>query len=858
MESGSVATRGRLRNADDGMRFVLSMAWRDSRRSRRWLLFVSLFIVSGVAALVAIGSVSDNFRQTLGSEGKALLGADLVVSTPSPPTMIERNYCDGIAEAQARELDLSTMMVFSREIGARRIRLHAVDSHFPLYGDLATEPAEAAQQLRQGASVVVVEETFLRRAAAHVGDKVKLGRMEFTIAGTLKRVPGEIPDLGRIDPQAFCPLRWLDATGIPDLNIAIDYRVALRLPPGHDPERTGLDIKREINDPAVSFQTVKRLQRQFSNAIANVDKFLNLVGLIALLLGAVGVASAMHLYIRQKIVTCAILRCLGADARHILLIFAVQALALGAVGSILGALLGIAIQFTIPSILKDSLPLPVTGAVVWPAVAKGAVVGLFLCQFFILFPLLAVRRISPLAALRSALSEDLGSLFGREACLAGLSGALALVALAAWQTHSWATGLEFIGFLGVVGGALAAASRGMTRTGRRSWPSWMPYVLRQGLANLHRPNGGPALLLSSLGLGLFLILTLCLTHATLLRRIHGSSMEIEPNVAFLDIPEADLTPVMRIIADRRVQVMETAPVVTMSILKINGQDSDQARPNRAVNVSTAPPRYRATFRGALTSDEHLVSGKWIGKADAGAPLVPVSVVENMPGVALRLGDEVEWEVEGTPIYTRIASIRAAEGWQSFVPLPILFPEGVLENAPKSYMVAARALAPSDSARLQNAIAGAFPDVLVLDLALSAALVEEIFSKVAFVIEFTTLFTVTTGLMLFAGSVWSSRLQRMRETALLRAMGSTRAMLLRIQAAEHAALGILAALIGGVFAIVANAILARFWLDTTAGTPSIVMLLATSGLSVMITVSTGWAFTRRLTDHPPLEILRQEN
>jgi putative ABC transport system permease protein len=267
--------------------------------------------------------------------------------------------------------------------------------------------------------------------------------------------------------------------------------------------------------------------------------------------------------------------------------------------------------------------------------------------------------------------------------------------------------------------------------------------------------------------------------------------------------------------------------------------------------------YRSTFRSELTDTESLVQGDFTGRVPEGTAVIPISIEEGLArDMQLKVGDEVEFDVQGVPLTTRVGSVRKVD-WQRLQPnFFIVFPEGVLEPAPKFFVVALRTDTPGDSARLQQAVVREFPNVSAIDLNLLLQTFDAIFAKVALVVQFMALFTVATGVIVLMGAVLTGRYQRIRETVLLRTLGATRRQLMQIQLVEYAILGVLAALVGGLLAMAANALLARFVFKTAAIMPLgtlVVAVLAVAG----VTLLTGLLSNRGVTNHPPLEVLRQE-
>jgi putative ABC transport system permease protein len=869
------------------MTFILKMAWRDSRASRRHLLLFSLSVVLGIAALVAIGSFTVNLKQAIDDQAKGLLGADLVVSSRATFTEPVLAYLSGLGGEQSRTREFSSMLVFqSAKDATRLVQVRAVEKNFPFYGDFETAPADAYAKLQAGGQVVILEETLLTQFDVKVGDPVKLGRAVFTIVGVIKKVPGETSAIATFAPRAFVPLDTLAATGLASRESISQNRMLVKLPALRDAEVIEREMRAKFPTERLGYATVAERKRNLGAALTNIEGFLNLVGFVALFLGAIGVASAIHVYVRQKITTVAVLRCLGASAWQSFSVYLVQGLALGVFGAVLGAALGLSLQLLLPVLLKNMLPFDVNFFISWAAVGRGMGAGLVICFLFTLLPLLAVRRVSPLVALRSAFIERTGSASDPWRIILGALILVAVTGFAYWQTRSWRIGLGFTGMLVVGFGVLAGLAQLVAWAARKFVPRSLPYVVRQGIANLHRPNNRTVLLLLSLGLGTFLILTLYLTRTTLLDQIDLAGEGKRPNLLFFDIQDDQIEPFTKLAAENHAPVVQSAPIVTMKIAALKGRPIEEimrerqgrrdaepgeteekpASERRGAGGNRGGPRvssgmlgreYRSTYRGKLSDTERVVAGRFDGRVEPGAAVVPISVEESfLKSLQIGLGDEIEWDVQGVPLKTKVTSVRAVEWRRLESNFFVVFPEGAIEAAPKTFVAALRTASPADSANAQRALVGAFPNITAIDLALILQALDSIFSKVAFIIQFMALFTVLTGVIVLVGAVLNGRYQRIRETVLLRTLGATRRQLVQIQVVEYAILGVLAAVVGGGLSLVGNALLAKFVFKIEPSSPPLLVIGAVV-IAATVTVVTGLLTSRGVTDHPPLEILRQE-
>ncbi|HNC23168.1 MAG TPA: FtsX-like permease family protein [Opitutaceae bacterium] len=840
------------------MNFILRMAWRDSRASRRRLALVSLSVVLGIAALVGIGSFADNLKRTVELQTKALLGSDLTIAARQKfPDEAEAAF-RALGAERAEEISLGSMVSFPTRGDQRRlVQVRALEGNFPFYGEAVTTPpgAMALVQAGQGA---LLEETLLVQFGVQAGDEVRIGRETFKVVGALRKMPGESAAVAMFSPRVYVSRAALEATGLLASKTFITHREHFRLPAKTDPEQVVKDLKAKFAKQRWQYATVEERKRDLGQTLKDTYSFISLVGFVALFLGAVGVASAMHVYVRQKLNTVAVLRCLGASTRTSFAVYLIQGLGVGLLGAVLGAALGVLVQLVLPVVVKDFLPFSVDFYVSWPAVGKGALAGLVICVLFTLLPLLAVRRVSPLLAIRSAQGEAAGRDPLQAALIATI--AVAILAFAVWQTGHWLTGLGFALMMALGFGTLAGMAQLVSWLARRFVPRRpLPYVARQGLANLHRPNNRTVLLLLSLGLGTFLMLTLVLTRQTLVNKILGIGEGARPNLMFFDIQDDQAARLGAIVKEQGALLVAEAPVVTMRLANVRGRTADEILKDEKSGIPawTLRREYRSTFRGELANTEKVTEGKFVGRVEPGAARVPVSVEAGLAKeLQLKLGDDLGFDVQGVPVKAYVASLREVE-WQRMQPnFFIVFPEGVLEPAPKTHIAAVRAAGPAESAQVQRAVAKEFPTVSAIDLALILQTFMGIMEKVSAVITFMAAFTVVTGVIVLAGAVLTGRFQRLRETVLLRTLGATRRQLRQIQLIEYAVLGVLAAVAGGGLAVLANALLSRFVFKTAFVLSPVVLLVAVVA-SVIVTLVTGLVANRGIVDHPPLEVLRQE-
>lgn len=840
--------------------FIFRMAWRDSRSSRRRLLVFSISITLGIAALVGIGSFRASLSQAIEDQARTLVGADLVVESSRAFTAEEEAFLRSLDGPQAREVRFRTMAYFPKNGGTRLVNARALGGAFPFYGPMETEPAAAAQDFREGGRAVV-DESLLIQFGAQPGDVIKIGEVEFTIAGALKKVPGEASAAGSLAPRVYLPLQDLARTNLLQPGSIASHRNYVKFAPGTDAEERMKNLQPQLDRFGLEYDTVASRKRDLGSALENLYRFLNLVGFIALLLGAVGVASAIQAHLQQKHRTAAILRCLGAPARGTVLVYLLQTAAMGLLGATAGALLGVALQRIFPIVLRSFLPVAIPDRLAWGPIVSGMLLGLGICVLFAMPALLRFRHVSPLLILRgSAISAQGRRRFDFALALVyGLMG-LSVTAFAIAQSETWLRGLAFAGSLGVAIAVLAVVAKGLIFLVRRFFPRKASFALRQGLANLHRPNNRTLLLTIALGLGTFLLLNLYLSRDVLLTQFRTIGSEDQPNIFLFDIQPDQTAGVADMVRAAGLPVIQEAPIVTMRLAEVKGRTSAEilADPQRKTPQWQLQREYRSTYRETLTDTEKIWKGEWIGRVNyQPGDVVPISLEEDISrDLGVSVGDELVFDVQGIPIRTRVASLRDVD-WKRFqTNFFVVFPAGVLEAAPTFHVLVSRVPDAAASARLQSAVVEKYPNVSALDLTAVIETVDSILSKVALVIRVMSLFTVGAGLIVLGSTIWSGRYQRLKESVLLRTLGASRAQIYQILCAEYFILGALASGTAILLAVASSWALARFVFNldyAPAAGPLLAAFVAVSALTVAI----GLFASRGVGSTPPLQILREE-
>lgn len=867
--------------------FVFRLAWREARAARRRLALLTASVTAGVAALVAINSFTDNLTVSVAEQAQALLGADLSLGGRKPIAEIKPamrlvdslKRAGGPAVKVASSASFAAMAYTAGGTAARLVQVRSVDPDWPFYGTIETSPAGVWGRIQDGGAVV--DPSLLTAIGAKVGDELSLGEGRFRILGTVLNVPGDVGLQMAFGARVFIATSALPATKLLGFGARIDHETFLRLPPGADAQAVAKGARPGLRLERVRVRTVADDRDDLTDNLTRLGNYLGLVALAALLLGGLGVASAVHVFIRQKLDTIAALRCLGATSRQLLAAYLLQALVMGFFGSALGALLGVGLQQAMPMVLADFLPVDVRVLPSGRAILLGVALGVWTAGVFAITPLLGIRAISPLATLRRSVDPQRAKMDLPRA-LAALAIAASVVGLAAIQVGSLRRGAWFAAAIGVAVLVLWLASLALIAAARRWTPRGLPYLWRQGLANLHRPANQTVTVVLALGFGAFLLTTLFTMQHNLLRDLRFDGSEASrPNLVLFDIQTDQRDAVAGALTAEGITGSAFTPIVPMRILAVKGEAvKERLARAGAPRDTTAPaegrrPRgegdgslwafrreYRSTYRSVLGPGERVTTGRWFdadARGNGTTPDAPVAIsieADLAAELGVAVGDAITWDVQGASVHSRVTSLRQVN-WARFEPnFFVVFAPGALERAPQSWVTLARVPDAGARGRIQRAMAERAANVTSVDLGDLQRALERVIDRIILAIRFMALFSLATGTVVLIGAIATSRWQRVREGTLLRTLGATRGQVLRILAVEYAALGFGAALVAAVLAGGAGWALARFVFEATFVLPVVPLALFALALVLLTTVVGLWN-SLDVLERPPLEVLRAD-
>lgn len=853
-----------------GWRRAAAIAWRDLKSAPGKFAFVVLSVAVGVAALVGVRGFSEGFRRTLGTEARSLIAGDFSARIFGAPTQAQQEKVaafekkiPGIRSTWVVET-ISMASVPPQPVPIL-VTLKGVDpSEYPFYGTPVLEPAMTLRQAIAGDGAVVAEE-FLIRMNAHVGQNLRLGNKQFRIAAVLKQEPDRISAGAGLGPRVMISRAALESTGLLGPGSRASQRLLVKLPDQLPSGVTTQSVRKDLETALPDAQVIdyKEGNPAITEGLDRATALLSLICLVSMVLGAIGVAMAMHAHLEQRMDILAILKAVGAGSSDLLRIFLLQTLGLGLAGGLIGVAVGIGVMEALPAVFGKLLPVHTVLAFPWRSVGAGLGTGLLTTLLFCLPPLLDVRSVRPVLVLRRMVEsqpDGIGNWFARlwsRRLQLGLSIFLVVaLGLIAWALSDSATvGTWFALGLAAVLVVLLALAWGTLRLLRAVLNRVRLHLassLRHGLANLYRPGNQSAAVLAALGTGVMLILAVYLMQASLLREIRETASPKLPNIFLIDISTDEVSGLRSFFAQQPgvTQQLELIPIVRGRVVTMNGKPLEQYRgqhmPLRMLENA------ELTWSDTPLAGDKITQGKWWSSPDAQQMAVSEHLAQHLH---LGVGSSIELE---TPIAGRhtlnMAAIYKADGNHLGARVPFVLPSNLLKTEVATWYAGAHVV-PAQVPQLERALFHSYPTVTVVNLADVMQRIESVVDQITFVIRFLAGFSILAGLMILASSIASTRFRRMREAVVLKTLGATRMRIVRTFSVEFSVLGLLAGVVGVIFANLLTRVLLHkmqvaFHFEWFAAA------LALIGTAILAT-GTGWLASYRILGLRPLEVLREE-
>ncbi|WP_091998527.1 ABC transporter permease [Paraburkholderia lycopersici] len=844
------------------------MTARDWRAGELTMLLLAL--VLAVAALASVGFLADRLQRGLERDARRMIAADFIVRADHPvDPMFAR-------EAQSLALRTATTAIFPSMVSSgasrasaaakapeaadatssRLAAIKAVSAGYPLRGALRIASAPGAPDYAaQGIpppGAVWVDDELLDALKLHVGDTVKVGTRSFIVNAIVTKELDRGFSFVNFSPRLMMRADELASTGLTGYGSRVTYRLLVAGPDAAVAQFASWSCTRVEGGKmrGVALESLQDGQPQVRQTLDRARHFLTLVSLLTALLAAVAIAMAAHRYTRRHLDACAAMRCLGASQRTLRTLFVLEFAGLGLAGGVIGVALGYAGHLALLASLGNLIDvvLPQPGPL---PVVEGIAAGLVLLLGFALPPLLPLTRVPPVRVLRREWGDE-----GRAAWAAygvGIVLFAGLLVIAAGELKlggivagGFAIGLlVFAGVARVALWCAAHAARGARLGGRaRAGVGW-----RYALASLERRPGASALQITALAIGLMCLLLIAMTRNDLVEGWRKSTPPDAPNEFLIDIQPDQRDAVAAWLRTHGIADGALEPMVRGRLVSINGKpvNPDDYKSEDARRL--VDREFNLSYTRTLPEDNRIEAGRWYG--DSSAP--QLSIEQGLAKlIGVKPGDVLKFDVTGLEVTAPVTSVRKLD-WGSFkVNFFVLMPPELLRDFPATYITSFHL--PSAQREVVDGLVARYPNVTAIDIAPILAQIERVLEQVIGAVQFLFLFTLAAGVLVLYAALAGTRDERMRESALLRALGASHQQVRAVQIAEFVCVGALAGLMAAIGAQAVGSVLAtRVFQFYLAFDPWLVPAGIAAG--VLCAGVGGWISLRHVLARPALQSLR---
>ncbi|AXP02168.1 MULTISPECIES: ABC transporter permease [Pseudomonas] len=815
---------------------------RDARAGELRVLFFALLVA--VAASTAIGYFGARLNGAMMMRATEFLGADLLLegSSPARPEQIRSGTELGLDHARVVEFS----SVVATDNGIQLSSVKAADDSYPLRGELKSAPAPFAPEEtggRPNPGEAWVEARLLTALDLKIGDSIDVGNQTLRLSRVLTYEPDRAGNFYSLTPRVLINLKDLEATGVVQPGSRVSYRDLWRGP------APALQTYRDLLKPGLEanqrLQDARDGNRQIGGALGKAERYLNMASLVAVLLSGVAVALSANRFATRRFDASALLRCLGLSRRETMVLFSLQLTVLGLLASLSGALLGWIAQLGLFALLHDLLPTAVPPGGLLPAIA-GIGTGLVALAGFALPPLAALGRVPPLRVLR----RDMLPIPSSSWVIYGAAlGALGLI--------MWRLSLDLVLTFALLGGGVVAALvlggllllllQSLRRLLARASLPW-----RLGLGQLLRHPLAAAGQALAFGLILLSMALIALLRGELLDTWQNQLPKNAPNYFALNILPNDKQAFTDKLLELSAQSAPLYPVVPGRLISINGEPATEFVTKDSAGDRALQRDLSLTWAADLPQGNVVTAGTWWPQQppdDVPGVSVEGKVAENLK---IKLGDRLVFSVGGVNREAKVTSLREIN-WDNFQPnFFMIFQPGTLKDLPATYLTSFY-LAPGHDQQIVD-LSRAFPAVTILQVEALLEQLRSILAQVTLAVEYVLLFVLAAGMAVLFSGLQATLDERIRQGALLRALGAERPLLVKARRIEFGLLGAVSGLLAALGSELVSLVLYRYAFDLPWHPHPWLLVLPLLG--ALLIGAAGVFGTRRALNASPLTVLRE--
>ena len=816
------------------------MLARDWRGGELGVLLIALILAVGVVS--GISAFATRLQNALTQESHRFLAADLVVRSgrEMPGEWLTEAGRLGVSEASTL---VFPSMIYAGEDSMHLVSVKAVSDTYPLRGQLtfSSQPFGAVLPAARGPTrgEVWLESRLFALLDVAVGDRVEIGDAAFTVAAAARTEPDQGASFGGYGPRVLMHYDDIPATRVVQPGSRVEYRQLFAAP------AATLEAFRQWLEPQL--ETGQRLldlnegQPGIGNALNRAERFLLLAGSLGVVLAGVAIALAARRFSERHNDYVAIMKSLGATSSRVNRLYGSSLVLLGAVATAIGCFLGWSIQSLFFTLFGDQLPVQPGPSGIRPY-AIGAATALTCLLCFAWPPLRRLGQASPLRVLRREAPLENRRTLGDYAL-----GLLAVTLLMWGYSRDWQLTLAVLAGLAItvlLGLVLALTLlRGGRLVGMRAGSIW-----RLALAGLQRRGTSNAMQVVIFAMAIMLLLVLVLVRTSLIDQWQTQLPEGTPNHFMINIGPQDVQSIDQMLRSQNIASEPLYPMIRGRIMAVAGQDlpatddKEDGRRQRETNF---------TWSDTLPPGNRLFAGQW-WQPQSDEALVSVER-EFAERLGIKVGDTVSFLVGSEPLEARVANLRELD-WQSMRPnFFLIFPPRLLADYPATFMTSFY-LAPGDKPFL-NQFVRSFPTVTVIEMDVVVDQIRTIVKQVSSAIELVLAVILAAGSLVLVAGVQASVDARMHESAILRALGARRGLVLGGLFIEFATMGLFAGVLATV-AAEASVFMLQEWVMDMRYSPSPWVWPLGIGAGIALIGGLGVFSCRRVVSSPPVALLRE--
>ncbi|HYF57485.1 MAG TPA: FtsX-like permease family protein, partial [Burkholderiaceae bacterium] len=751
----------------DSIRFSWLLARRDWRAGELHLLAAALVVA--VAAIASVGFFVDRMRAALDVQARQLLGGDLVIASDAAIDPDFARHARTIGLATSSTIAFPSMAIAETPAGRAApspllASVKAVGDGYPLRGTVrvASEPggADAPADGIPARGTVWADPALVQGLGLAVGDALQLGDARFRIERLIVLEPDRGTNFANFAPRAMIALADLEATRL----VQPASRVTWRLLVAGDPRTVAAyeAWARERLPRGARVETLEGGRPELRATLDRAQQFLALVSLLSALIAAVAIAVAARRFAQRHLDGCAVMRALGLSQGRLLAGLLLEMTWLGLAAGGAGAALGWLGHLALVALAAPVIELALPPASPMPAL-QALAAGLLLVLGFAAVPLARLAGVPPLRVLRRELGAPPVS-----AWLAALAALAAFSVLLWWFSGDRRLAAYAIGgfgagaavFVGVAWLAIRLLAPLRHAAGRHA-----SAALRVALASWTRRQGASIAQVAALSVGLMALMLLTVTRGDLLDSWQRASPPDAPNRFVINIQPEQRDAVQAAMSEAGLASTALYPMIRGRLVSVNGRAVDPGQFDDERARRLVDREFNLSYMARMQPHNRLVAGRWLD------PKVPEVSVEDgiMRTLGLSLGDALTFDIAGEPVTATTVGVRKV-AWDSMqVNFFMVLNEAALGDRPQTWITSFHL--PEGRAGFVNELLGRFPNLTVFDTTAIVRQVQSILGHVVRAVQFLFVFTLAAGVVVLYAALASSRDERMREAALMRALGA---------------------------------------------------------------------------------------